>query len=144
LMDVNYAVTTTIVPSNPYEIVQPFQLGTGGFVATTNDPVQQAVSHILAVALTRATERPMRPSYGVGLQSMLFSNSPLSEFQTAAGAMQKMYASQESTSFVTSVSVTRNSTDPSSYVFSVAFALDQTNDVHAAIFDYAGTLVGTE
>lgn len=143
IMNTAGAITVTIVPSTPAELIVPFQLGPGGVLATTNDPVQQALNHILAVAFTLPTERVMNPNIGVGVQAMLFSNSPLAVFQEVASQMQTLYQSLESASFVTDVSVTQNPTNSTEYVFTVTFALDQDTAVHTAVFNYAGQLVAT-
>jgi hypothetical protein len=137
------AVQVSIIPNTPSELVQPFQVGIGGSLEVTSDPTVQAVASILSVAFTLPTERVMNPNIGVGIQSMLFSNSPLSQFEIVASQMQTQYGNLEATSFVASVSVAQNPTDSSSFVFSVEFTLDQGVTVHTAIFNYAGDLVGT-
>lgn len=143
LMNTASAVVVTIIPSTPTELQQPFQLGSGGILATTNDPVVQAILHILSVAFTQPTERVMQPTLGAGVQAMLFSNAPLAVFNEVAANMQTTFSNLETTSFVTNVSVTQSPTNSSTWIFAVEFVLDQDSAVHSALFDYSGTLVAT-
>lgn len=60
------------------EIRVPFQVGADGGIAWTDDPVIQAIQHIMSAVVTNPGERVMRPDYGVPVYQALFdSNDPL-------------------------------------------------------------------
>lgn len=69
-----------IVPANfrqlspTWEMAQPFNIDATGAVAFDTDPVKWATNHILALLLTNPGERVMRPTYGVGIYSMVWEN----------------------------------------------------------------------
>jgi hypothetical protein len=71
---------TFVVPTNfrqlpmSWEMTQPFQIDATGEVAFDIDPVRWATNHILALLLTNPGERVMRPTYGVGIFSMVWEN----------------------------------------------------------------------
>lgn len=55
------------------EILQPFQLGSNGEIATTTDPNVQTDQHLLALVSVQPGERVMLPTYGVASYHALFS-----------------------------------------------------------------------
>jgi len=57
------------------EIRVPFQVGSDGGIAWTDDPVIQAMQHVLSVVVTNPGERVMRPDYGVPVYSALFNSN---------------------------------------------------------------------
>lgn len=54
------------------EIRVPFDIGPNGGISFTTDPVAQAVQHLISIIGTNPPERPMRPSYGTGVNDRLF------------------------------------------------------------------------
>lgn len=137
------AVTTAVVTAPPKpEIKQPFQIDPSGQVAVESDPVQNALAHILAIAFTLPRERVMRPTYGVGVQSLVFSNFDITHFQRAAVALQTALAQTDGIMSTVTVSAVPNPAEPGTYAFSVNFALDSSTVTHEALFDYSGNLIG--
>lgn len=66
------------MPTRNREILIPFQVGADGGIAWTEDPVIQAIQHILSAVVTNPGERVMRPDYGVPLYESLFdADDPL-------------------------------------------------------------------
>jgi len=86
---------TFILPANfrqlppTWEVAQPYHVDATGAVAQDADPVQWAKNHILALLLTNPGERVMRPTYGVGIYSMVWENdNPVIEQQLTAAINQ--------------------------------------------------------
>lgn len=57
------------------EMAVPFSIDSTGSVATTDDPAQQAINHIVSIIGTNLYQRIMNPLYGVDLDAMLFANN---------------------------------------------------------------------
>lgn len=77
---------TFLIPANfrqlppVWEMAQPFSIDASGEVAYDSDPVRWATNHILAILLTSAGERVMRPTYGAGVYGFVWENQdPLVE-----------------------------------------------------------------
>lgn len=135
------SVSTVTAPPNVAEIAVPFSVDTTGNIATITDPVARAAQHLIDVALTAPGERVMRPTYGIGIQRMLFENATLAEYRQVAQALQMAYSIFETGSLSNiAVSVLQIGAE---YVFQVRFTLDQAPQVHQAVFNYAGQLVGS-
>jgi phage baseplate assembly protein W len=140
ITNVSGGVATVIVPASNSEIDIPFRIGTTGGVATTSDTFQKALAHLLSIAMTRTSERVMRPTYGVGLQSMVFEDSNALSFQQAGLALQTAFSASESAVATVSVAVVQQG---ATFVFQVDFTVNQDPTVHRAIFNFAGQLVGS-
>lgn len=134
-------ITTVVTPGSAAQMAVPFSFGPFGGVATTTDSYQQALAHLLSIAMTSPSERVMRPTYGVGLRGMVFENGNLLSFQTAAAALQAAFTTSESSVATVAVSVAQQAAG--SYVFQVNFTVNQDPVLHQAVFDYAGQLVGS-
>jgi phage baseplate assembly protein W len=88
---------TFILPANfrqlppNYEMAQPFRVDATGAIAQDQDPMMWGRNHILAILLTNAGERVMRPNYGVGIYRMVWENdTPLIENQMITAANQQL------------------------------------------------------
>ncbi len=69
--------TTNMAAPSSAQIYVPFQITTGGSVASTAGLVQIAAQALLGVILTSPGERVMRPTYGTEVDNYVFSiNSP--------------------------------------------------------------------
>ena len=138
------SVTTVIItPVSPAEIDTPFRFGTEGLVAFTTDPVRRAQEHIIAVAFTRPGERPMRPTYGAGIQSLVFENNDLALFQAALTKLKDAYVSADGDFSVTDVTLKPSNQEAGTWLFAVTYMLNQDPNVHQAVFDTTGNFVGT-
>ena len=135
-------ISRTVQQPSNYELAQPFHVDATGGLAVVTDPIQVALQHLLMIAFTMPGERVMRPSYGAGLQSLVFSNAPLAVFNRAAQVLQQAYM-QTDGGGITNVSVAVKQLDTGTYAFSVSFTVDQDPIVHQAVFDYAGNLIGS-
>jgi phage baseplate assembly protein W len=137
------AVTQAVtVPSN-YETYQPFQVaGTGEIAQVLTGSLQSAIQHILSLAFTSPEERVMLPTYGVGVQTLLFSPNSYSEFVLVAQNLQDAFTNTDQAIGTVNVSVVESPQQPGTYAFSVSFTIDQSPVEHQAVFDYQGNLVG--
>lgn len=126
------AVVQPIVPSAPtgIEIMVPFQIdpATGG-VAVLNNYVQILAQHILTIIMTAQGERIMLPSYGVGLENMLFqpiyTNTPGLLQSDLTNAIQSF----EPAVTVQSVTVVEDPNNPYVLVVTVTYSVVPFNDV---------------
>lgn len=68
--------------STSWEIGQPFNVDAAHAIDFSDDPVEWAKYHILALLLTNPGERVMRPNYGIGIYRLVFENdNPVLESQ---------------------------------------------------------------
>lgn len=132
-----------ITPTSPAEIDAPFRFDQTGLVAFTTDPADRARQHILSVAFTLPGERVMRPTYGAGLQSLVFETGNEMVFLEALDRLQTVYDNADGEYTVTDVSLVPSNQQLGTWLFSVTFKLNQDAMVHEALFDASGNLVGT-
>lgn len=134
-------ISQVVTQPAEYEISQPFRFDSTGGLAAVTDPLQVAIQHLMAIAFTMPGERVMRPNYGVGIQGLVFSDSTLTDFTRAAAVLQQAYSQYEGGFVSAQVSVRQMETG--TYVFSVSFIVGQDPNVHEAVFDAAGNLIGS-
>lgn len=133
-------VTTATAPPVGAEIAQPFRIDSTGAVTVIVDRAQAAIQHLLSIALTSPGERVMRPTFGGGLNHLVFEEGSLGQFQKAAQTLQAAYSVVEGGVVNVVVGVTK--VRDGVFAFDVKFKLDQDPVVHQAVFDFRGNLVG--
>lgn len=86
--------TTNMAAPSSAQIYVPFQIATGGSVASSGGLVQIAAQALLGVILTSPGERVMRPTYGTEVDNYVFSiNSPqaqaalISDIKSVVGSL---------------------------------------------------------
>lgn len=86
--------TTNMAAPSSAQIYVPFQIATGGSVASSAGLVQIAAQALLGVILTSPGERVMRPTYGTEVDNYVFSiNSPqaqaalISDIKSVVGSL---------------------------------------------------------
>jgi phage baseplate assembly protein W len=77
------------------EMAQPVHINAQGSIADDVDPAMWARNHILAILMTMTGERVMRPTYGVGVQKLLFENDTTMIQQQILAAIQAQLATYE-------------------------------------------------
>lgn len=135
------AVTTVAMWPIAAEVDAPFTIDPGtGAVAVVTDPVRRAIEHILSVAFTAPGERVMRPTYGVGLNQLVFANSDAGLYAAAAAQLQT--AVPNSGVGYTVMTCSAVDTSPNTLAFQIEFIVDSSEVIHQAVFDWQGDLVG--
>jgi hypothetical protein len=135
-------VSTVTVPPGSIEISVPFSIDPSGDIAVVSDPVRRACQYLQALALTSPGERVMRPTYGVGLRRMVFENSTLADFKEAALQLQSAFLRADLGN-ISNVSVSVATAPGNVFLFQATFTLEQDTQLHRAVFNYKGQLVGS-
>jgi len=139
------ASVTAMTPAPPtgVEILTPFQIDPAtGAVAVARDYVQILEQHIISILLTSQPERLMAPTYGAGLERVLFG--PIGGQSTVflTKDIQSQLEAWEPAIRVQGVTVTPNGSDPSLLDISVSFSVVPFNDVSTVTVSTGGAVVG--
>ncbi len=122
------------------EILQPFQFDTRGGVAFTDDPVVRAQQHLLSLLFTRPGERVMKPTYGCGIQDLLFEG--IGGGSVALAAKIKAAVSEwEPTIDIVAVTPVPHPAGEGLVEVKVSFKVRDGVQTHTATFDFNGNRV---
>ena len=130
-------------PNPVSEIQAPFMIDPStGQVNAMSDPVQIAIQHIMAICFTDPGERLMNPDYGVGISSLLFEGDDMMEFQSVAMAAQQQLQQTDGLYYDVQVTIQPSPSNPGTFTFQVQFQIYSDPQVHYAVFDFQGNLIG--
>lgn len=122
-----------------WEIAQPFNIDVTGEVAYDTDPVAWVRNHILAVLLTAAGERVMRPTYGAGVLAFVWeAQDPLVE-QRMITQVQQAVANWEENVTLNNVQFVPQPDYSGIVKLEIAFSVGAAPTVHTVIITLGGT-----
>lgn len=123
------------------EILQPFQIDSGGGIAIDTDPIHRLGQHIVAALLTGRGERVMRPTYGVGVQRDVFESNDFALANEISLQLRTSLAMWEPEANIIGVRITRNDQMPEKMDVAVSFSLVAGTQPHTVTFALDGTRV---
>jgi phage baseplate assembly protein W len=130
-------------PNPVTEIKTPFMVDPStGLIGTMSDPVQIAIQHIMAICFTAPGERLMLPDYGVGISNLLFEGASEMEFQSVATIAQQQLSQTDGLYYDVQVTIQASPSNPGTFTFQVQFQIYSDPQVHYAVFDFQGNLIG--
>ena len=109
---------TSVIPSDPgsptgIELMTPFQINpVSGQVATVSDYETVIAQHVLSILMTAKNERVMLPTYGVGMETFVFSPGTGLEAAVIQSSIISAFKTWEPAATVQNVVVGTNPTAP--------------------------------
>ena len=131
------------MPGLSREMLIPFQVGSDGGIAWTDDRVTQAIQHIVSVVATNIAERAMRPEYGCRLLNALFE--PDDPLQQADLHSEMTLALQRWESGINIISIVPESSSSEDAIiqFKISFQLPGDTQLHTALVNVGGSVQET-
>lgn len=135
-------VTPVVAPSpNGVEVQVPFQidLSTGG-VAQLTDYYSIMQQHVLTILMTNILERVMLPTYGVGLETKVFSSSNELTVPLLQSELQNQLSLWEPSISIKQLSIQQNPGLTGSFTVLVQYYVLPFNDVNIATVLVGGSV----
>lgn len=131
------------MPKLSREIRVPFQVGPDGGIAWTEDPVIQAIQHIMSAVVTNPGERVMRPEYGVPVYSALFNANDEVIQSDLRSSMEVALARWVPNVKLVHISFTGTERESGTMALNVQFMLTGSPTIHTATINVGGTVTET-
>ena len=122
------------------EIRIPFQIGSEGGIASTDDRVRQAMQHILSVVMTNPGERVMRPTYGVPLTRVLFEPDDSVVQNDIKARMEEALRIWVPGATIIGIRAESMTPEDGLVQFLISFMLPGSADHHSALINVGGTV----